>query len=201
MARTSNHEYLITPFNNAHKILYFTFTDQQDRGRNYWKLNPSILDDKAYIDLVRQTITHVDTLNTLENQKWWDISLTTIRLKTVDYTKQKYFIENSIREKIKQDLLTLEAIPSERLTPSKASHYNFLKERYRIFQEKLIDGYRQRTRGHPKYEQREPDIELYAKLEKRSSKRTLIGELRPNGEVYSDNKNLMNIVTDVYRLL
>ena len=112
MSRTSNHKYLITPFNNAHKILYFTLTDQLDRGRNYWKLNPSILDDKAYIDLVRQTITHVDTLNTLEKQKWWDIFLTTIRLKTVDYTNQKCFIENSIREKIKQDLLTLEAIPS-----------------------------------------------------------------------------------------
>ena len=62
----------------------------------------------------------------------------------------------------------------------------------------MINGCRQRTRGLVKYEQREPDIEFYSKLEKRSAKRTLIGELRTNGEVYSDNKNLMNIVTDVY---
>ena len=104
--------------------------------------------------MVRQTIINVDTLNILDKQKWWDIFLTSIRSKTVDYTKQKYFIENSIREKIKQDLLTLEAIPSERLTPA---------------------------------------------LEKRSAKGTVIGELRhPNGEVYSDKKNLMNIMTDFY---
>ena len=100
----SNHKYLLTPFNNAHEILYFTFTDQQDRGRSYWKRNSSILDEKSYIDMVRQTITNVDTLNILDKQKWWEIFLTSIRSKTVNYTKQKYFIENSIREKIKQDI-------------------------------------------------------------------------------------------------
>ena len=68
-----------------------------------------------------------------------------------------------------------------------------------MFEEKLIDGYRQRTRGFPKYEKREPDIAFYAKLEKRSAQRTVIGELRDKkGDVFSDNENLMKIVTDFY---
>ena len=93
----------------------------------------------------------------------------------------------------------MEALPSERLTPSQTAHYNFLKEKLKIFEEKLIAGYRQRTRGLPKYEQREPDIEFYAKLEKRSAQRTVIGELRDkNGDVYADNPNLIHIVTDFY---
>ena len=149
--------------------------------------------------MVRQTIVNVDKLHIIDKQKWWDIFLTCIRSKTVAYTKQKHFIENSTRYIIKKDLLALEALPSERLTPSQAARYSFLKEKLKVFDEKLIAGHRQRTRGLPKYEQREPDIEFYAKLEKRSAKLTVIGELRDkNGDMYADNPNLINIVTDFY---
>ena len=55
------------------------------------------------------------------------------------------------------------------------------------------------TRGLPKYEQREPDIAFYVKLEKRSAQHTVIGELRDkSGDVYTDNANLINIVTAFY---
>ena len=117
-----------------------------------------------------------------------------MRSKTVTYTKHKYFIKNPTWEKIRKDLVALEAIPADRLTSSQAGHYNFLKGKLWILEEKLIDGCRQRTRGLPKYEQREPDIAFYAKLEKRGAQRTVIGELRDkNVEVYSDN--LMHILT------
>ena len=124
--------------------------------------------------MVRHTIVNVDKLNILDKQRWWDIFLTCIRSKTVAYTKQKYFIENSTRERIKKDLVALEAIPADRLSSSQAGHYNFLKGKLRLLEEKLVDGYRQRTRGLPAYEQREPDIAFYAKLEKRSAQRTVI---------------------------
>ena len=194
-----NHKYSLTPFSNAHKFFSFNFKDQQELGSSYWKLNSSILNDKAYIEMVQQTIVDVDNLYIVDTQKWWDIFLTCIRSKTIAYTKQKHFIENSTRYKIRKDLLNLEALPSKLLTPPQTAHYNVLKEKLKFFEEKLIAGYRQRTRGLPKYEQREPDIEFYAKLEKRSAQRTLIGEPRDkNGVVYTDNANLINIVTDFY---
>ena len=68
-----------------------------------------------------------------------------------------------------------------------------------MFEEKLIDSYRQRTRGFPKYEKREPDIAFYTKLKKLSTQKTVIGELcHKNGNISSDNENLMTIVTDLY---
>ena len=74
-----------------------------------------------------------------------------------------------------------------------------MKEKLKTFEEKLIEGYRHRTRGLPRYEQREPDIEFYAKLERRSAQWTVIGELRhKNGTVYSDNQHLLDITTDYY---
>ena len=50
----------------THKILSFTFKDEQKRVRSYWKLNSSILSDKAYIAIVRQTMVNVDQLNILD---------------------------------------------------------------------------------------------------------------------------------------
>ena len=85
--------------------------------------------------MVRRTIENVDKLN-LEKEKWWDVFLTCIRSKTVYYTKQKYAIENSTRDRIKKDIIKLEAIPAEQRTPSQASQYNFLKEKLKMFEEK-----------------------------------------------------------------
>ena len=58
--------------------------------------------------MVRQTIVNEDKLNILDKQRRWDIFLTCLRSKAVDYTKHKYFIENTTREEIK-DLVTLES--------------------------------------------------------------------------------------------
>ena len=63
--------------------------------------------------MVRQTIVNVDKLNILDEHRWWDVFLTCIRSKTVDYTKRKYFIENSTRDKLQKELLALEAILTE----------------------------------------------------------------------------------------
>ena len=86
-----------------------------------------MLNDNAYVAMVRQNIVNVDKLNILDIQQWWDIFLTCIHSKIVTYTKHKYFIENPTRERIKKDLLALEAIPADWLTSSQAGRYNFLK--------------------------------------------------------------------------
>ena len=49
---------------------------------------------------------------------------------------------------------------------------------------------------------KEPDIQFYAKLEKRSIQRSIIAELEDNnGKLYSDDKNLIRIATQYYREL
>ena len=113
----SEHKYTLTPFNLAHKILSLTVTDQQERGRGYWKLNSSVLNDRAYIAMVRQTRANVDKLPIQDPQKWWDTFLTSVRSKTVEYTKRKHSVENECRNRLREDLLRLEAVPIDQLTP------------------------------------------------------------------------------------
>ena len=80
-----------------HIILLVVTILASSAGRVCWKLNSSFLNDNAYVAMVRQPIDNVDRLNIEDKQKWWDIFLSSVRSKTVEYTKQKITIENSAR--------------------------------------------------------------------------------------------------------
>ena len=63
--------------------------------------------------MVRQTSANVDKLPIRDPQKWWDTFLTSVRSKTVEYTKRKHSIENECRNRLRGDLLRLEAVPTD----------------------------------------------------------------------------------------
>ena len=197
-----NYQYFPVPFNLAHKVVSFTIRDQQPRGPSYWKLNSSILDDHAYVRLIEGTIANVDSLRLADKQRWWDVFLTSVRSKTIEYTKRKHFIENNTRRLLRRDLERLELIPPDQLTPAQSEELYFLQEKLRLFDEKEVEGFRRRTRGLPKYDISEPTIAFYAKLEKRSAQKGIIGELKDHhGQVFSDPAHLLPITARYYRHL
>ena len=192
--------YLPIPFNLAHKVLTFTIRDQRPSGRGYWKMNSSILNDPAYVRLIELTVVEVDSLTGLDAQRWWDVFLSAVRSKTIDYTSRKRLVEKTTRSLLHQDLLRLEAVTFDRLTPAQQGLYAHLKERLRVFEEKEVEGYRCRLKGLPQYEQSAPDIAFYATLEKRRARKALLGELADaTGQVYSDIDHLIPIVTEFYQ--
>ena len=79
----------------------------QKHGRGY----SSVLNDNAYVAMVTQTIDNVDRLNIKDTQQWWDIFLSSVRSKTVEYTK-KHTVENSARDAVRKSLFDIEAIPA-----------------------------------------------------------------------------------------
>lgn len=68
------------------------------RGPGRWKLNVNILNDKLYIDLIKNLIKNVkDNFGTLSKQMLWELCKVKIKEKTIIYCKQK--------AKIKRDLM------------------------------------------------------------------------------------------------
>ena len=125
-----------------------------------------------------------------------------VRSKTISYSTQKKFIENQVKNFIIKELNKIEAIPDDDMTLEDKRNYKHLKARFKDVQEKEVQGHQIKTRGLPKYEIKEPDIQFYAKLEKRSYQRSVIGQLEDqNGKIYSDNENLIKIATEYYKKL
>ena len=124
------------------------------------------------------------------------------RSKTVIYTKRKHFLEASIRKRFSDEMVKLEAIPQDMMTAQRHNRYRTLQESLKGYEEKEIEGYRTRTRGLPKYEMHETNIEFFAKLEKRQAKNTVIVEPQDiDGSVYSDRDNLLRITAKFYTQL
>ena len=194
----SNHKYSITPFPLTHKILSFVIHDQQTRGRGYWKLNSSVLNDNAYVAMVRQIIENVDRFNIEDTQQWWDIFLSSVRSKTVEYTKQKHTVENSARDDVRKGLLDIEAIPADQLSPRQTAHYTYLKEKLRRFEE-IGRGLSPAHSGAPQVRTTRTRHRILRETAATKHQQHRYWELRhKDGEVYSDNPTLLNIVTDFY---
>ena len=126
--------------------------------------------------MIEETFHNVNSLGITDKRTLWDVFLTCVR--SVGYTKRKHFLTNSIRRCLREDVLKLEALPDDRMTTLQHHRLTTLKGSLRIYEEREIDGYRTRTRGLPKYETHEPNIEFFAKLEKRRAEHTDIGELQ-----------------------
>ena len=83
------------------------------------------------------------------------------------------------------------------------NQYNHIKRRLKQLQLDEIEGYKKRLRLLAPYEQAEPDISFYAKLQKKKISNDIIGQLaeHKDGEIYTDKDKLIEISTNFYKSL
>ena len=198
----TNFGYIDTPFNSAHKIMLFDLKVYQDLGPGYWKMNCSVLKDTAYIQEIEEAIQGINDLNITNPIDWWDLFIIVIQGVTKSYTKRKANIQKSLKRHIVAQLRQLESLNYDDMTVTQKERYLYYKQQHKDIVYREIQGHQIRTKGHPTYEINEPDIEFYAKLEKRSVQRNMITELQDkNGQTQTENEKLIEIVEDYYTKL
>ena len=166
-------------------------------------MNSSVLNDEKYVKMIEQTVYRMEEkLHTISAVDWWDLFILMVRNKTIAYSTQKKYVETEVKRFLEKEIGKIEAIPQDNMTFEDKRNYKYIKARFKEIQEKEILGHQIRTRGFPKYEMKEPDIQFYAKLEKRSFQKTIIAELEDeDGKIYSNNENLIRIATRYYKEL
>ena len=199
----TEYKYITHNFNTAHKIMKFTVKDQKKAGPGYWKMNSSVLNDDSYVKMIEETVLRMEQkLGTISAIDWWDLFILMVRNKTIYYCTRKRNIEKEVKNSLLKELTKLEEIAEHDLTLKQKRNYKHLKGRLKDTQLREIRGHQIRTRGLPKFEIKEPDIEFYAKLEKRSCQKNIIGELQDeNGNIHSENEKLITIATQYYTKL
>ena len=198
----TNIKYDYTPFNSAHKIMNFDIKITKEIGKGYWKMNSSVLKDEAYKREIEEAKRGIDEFNIANPIDRWDLIIMVIRSITKTYTQQKAKIQNNLKQNIITQMHNLEAIEQSKMTNIQKQEYLHLKQRYKEIIDKEIEGHQIRTRGHPRYEMNEPDIDFYAKLEKRSQQKNIINELQDeNGDIKTDDEDLIRITEKYYTKL
>ena len=196
-----HYQYLHTPFHD-HKVQQFTLQQQHPRGPSYWKMNVSILQDRHYRTLVEQIIANVEALHIPDKQVWWDIFLTSIRSRTIAYTKRKHFLTQQLKSTLLRQLHALEQVPQPRFTPLQAQDYARLQHLWTEHERREIQGHLTRTKGLPTYEVNAPNIQYFANLEKRTIKlNTVVTLTDANGVEHTTPADLLRIAKGFYTKL
>ena len=122
-----------------------------------------------------------------------------IKAKTIRYSQDKNKVKRVLKESIRLKIARIEenALP---LQEDIADQYNYLIQKLKQIEEQEIEGYRTRIKYLPTHEKGEADIAFYSKLEERKIAKNSIGQLaeKMNGQIYTDNENLIRISNTFY---
>ena len=195
----TNMRYIHTPF-TGHKVFAFTMKKDIEWGKGYFKLNTSIFEDEEYEKLVDETIAEVNTLNNRNPSEKWEVFLLTMKTKSIHYST----VRNRAKRKVKNELIRQITAIEENATMNRMEeHYAYLKGRLKEIEDKEIEGYIRRVKFLAPYEKTECDISFYSKLEGQKRSGDRINQLaeKKDGEIFTDQKNIMRISTEFYKKL
>ena len=191
--------YKHTPCKWAHRVVTFSIREKTERGPGFWKMNTSILSDRAYGLLVESTIEDIRALNIEDPVERWLVFVETIRLESQVYCSRKRNQEKQIKRRCEKGIELLEQNPRLNDSLELQVHYEYFKNKLNDWTRQQIEGHQVRIKTQPRFEHCEPDIDFYATLEKKTSKKRVISHLKgADGVTKYDTEGLSDIATDFY---
>ena len=192
-------KYIHTPF-VGHKVFAFGVKKNTEWGKGYFKLNTSLLQDEEYDKLVDETIAELAAFNNRNPSEKWELFLLTMKTKSIHYST----VKNRAKRRLKNELIRqITRIETNQQTEEMEEHYAYLKGRLKEIEDKEIEGYIRRVKYLAPYEKTECDISFYSKLEGQKQANDRINQLaeKKDGEIYTDQGNIMRVATDFYKKL
>ena len=197
-----NVKYVNTTFNTAHKLMVFDLVRGRTIGPGYWKMNSSLINDPIYVSEIEEIFHEINDLNISNLKDWWDLFIVMVQGVTIEYSQRKAKVKRKLRETIVSRMQVLEAIDYDNLSYKQKEEYIYFKRQFDYIVQGEIRGYQIRTKGHPRYEINEPDIDFFSKLEKRYQGRSIISELQDeSGQLKTENEDLLGIAQEYYKNL
>ena len=193
------YKHIHTTFSKAHKIVAFTLKEDCERGQGFWKMNTSILKDRAHQVLVESTVNDVMTLGIDDPIERWLVFKETVAIETRVYCAKKRGIERSIKTRCENKIAQLEQDPLLSQDIKLHKEHEFYTSKLNEWNRKQIEGHQTRIKTQPRLEPGEPNISFFADLEKKESKKKNITHLmNPDGEIKHDTESMKKIAQDYY---
>ena len=180
---TSDHIYdsisdldIIPTIHSDHSAITLSFQtiNSANRGPGFWKLNNSLLKDKAYIEEIRTLINSFKLQNTeiTDKRLYWDFLKYEIKKQTIKFSKTK-----RQRVKTRQEQLEKRLIDLEKHVLQTLDEYEHVKAELKEIEREKIEGILVRSRIKW-YEEGESSTKYFLRLEKQNSSRKHIQKLK-----------------------
>ena len=180
---------LIPGIKTDHKgVTIFLDFNKTNRGPGRWKMNTSILNDKAYIGKIKSLLQKTQNeYKNLPKQLIWEMCKIRIKAYTIDYCKQKRKVEKNLIENLEKKI----QIKEEELINS---NYNrnvqfqrdvLTQDLHKLIADKNKGAY---VRSRAKWiEEGEKSTKFFFNLEKQNISKNTIKKLKRNDGSYTMN--------------
>ena len=202
-------------YRSDHSFVILSLKKEQiKRDRPFWKFNNSLLKDKDYVDQIKELILELkeeyavkvyalDNIKNIPNediqfqisdQLFFEMLLTKIRGKTISYASYKKKSEKMKEENLMNEIGKLETNVEE----NTMIQLEELKTQLQEIRDKRIEGMLVRSRVRW-MQDGEKGSKYFCNLEKRNFVDKSLGFIeKENGEVISDQKDILNEVKQFY---
>ena len=162
------------------------------RGKGYWKLNCSHLQNQDYIDLIKQTIRNTVEINSEANPNLlWDTVKMAIRGESIKYgASKKKEINNNIT-KLEHDIQLLQELSTNcNLTENQCNQIITKKIELDQLISSKAEGAYIRSRAQ-NYEEGERNSKYFFNIEKRNSYKKSINKLKTSNNSVTENQGII----------
>ena len=182
-----------------HRMISFSIKHKTEIGKNYWKMDTSILKDTEYRKQMDKLLRDMENLKEKNVFNWWQIFLTCVKSISMTYTSNKNWIRKRLKNSITKRMGELE----ELVDFQNDQNYVYLKGKMKILIQDEIENYKRRIKFQSKFEDNELDISYYATALKAQSAKNTIPELAETikSQKFSKPDKMIKIATKFYKEL
>ena len=192
--------YIPTPFKTAHKILTFTLQGGRVIGPGSWKMNSSAIKEENFRAEIEEVFWGLEELNVSDSRDWWDLFISIVTGVTLTYTQKRARVKRCLKDYYLARVRDFEGTVDP--TSDQVHKYNYYRGCLDGILVEEIRGHEIRTKGLPRYEINEPDIDMYSKFEKRYQSKGVIYQLADEGgRIKTEPEDLLSVTGKYYRAL
>ena len=199
IGKISRNNFIDTPWED-HKMFQCDISDETERGPGQWALNTALLKDPSFTEeLGKQWKYFQQSKNRfLTLLEWWDRAKALVKTIAIDFSIRKKQIETSLEKFLEKEKQKYENLLDEGYSEGIAKQLTCILRRQKELLLKRSEGHRIRCRL-PHFEENEPNISYYARMEKVKAEGNLIFSLYDSSNVLQyDTESLLKIVKDYY---
>ena len=187
--------------NEDHKLISLMINAEVKRGSGTWCLNTDLLRDPTYKRVIHETL--LETLEIREKfrdiKEFWDIFKQGVKRESMYYSKEKVKAKQALEKEINDQIERLEN--QGEIQEQGLNSLAILKKKKREIEFEKSEGYRIRSRI-PHFEENEPNISYYARMEKNRGEKNIIYALKDeNGIIREGTEDVLKVSEIFYQKL
>ena len=182
------------------------------RGRSYWKLNTSLLQDIQYVEMVkteiRNTISDIKsdhTTTVMDNQMIFEMIKLNVRGKTISYSSYKAKCEKKQEQTMENNILKLRDLlvctqqrnVSKHILHQIETDLRTLQNDLEALRQRKIRAIVMRSKVQY-YEEGEKPTKFFCNIEKRNSSSKSVSKLNVNGQLIYNQKDILREMRSFY---